>query len=78
MGQAGGGLCVCRWSIDVMRTDEIFLEEIEDAIEDGKLDLTSFEEDFVDSIRDKIDSGRDLTRKQREVLDQIHSKIRAW
>lgn len=61
-----------------MKTEEIFLEEIENAIEDGKINLTSYEEDFVDSMRDKIDSDRDLTRRQREVLDQIHAKIRAW
>lgn len=61
-----------------MKTDETFLEEVEEAVEDGKLTMTSWEEDFIDSIRGKLDCGRCLSRKQRESLDRIHEKIRVW
>jgi hypothetical protein len=62
-----------------MDTDDKQLQEINEAIEDGRLDdITPWESDFVDSITDQIDVGGTLTRKQREILDRIHEKIRPW
>lgn len=61
-----------------METDHNFIEEIREAIEDGKLTLSSWEEDFLDSIEGQLDYRGNLSKKQRETLDSIHSKIRAW
>jgi len=60
-----------------MKTDDSFLDEILEAVEDGKLELSSWESDFVDSLGEQL-GYRDLSRKQREILDKIHAKIRAW
>ena len=62
-----------------MDTDNKMLQEVNEAIEDGRIDdITSWESDFVDSITEQLGVGRDLTRKQREILDRIHEKIRLW
>jgi len=61
-----------------MMTDEIFLVEIREAIEDGKLEVSDWESDFIDSIGSQISRGRNLSMKQREILDRIHEKMRAW
>lgn len=61
-----------------MKADINLLKAVELAIEDGKLEPSEWESDFLDSIRDWVDSNRTLTRKQRETLDRIHERIRAW
>lgn len=61
-----------------METDEQFYNDIYEAREENKIDLTDWESDFVDSIGEQLDMGRDLSRKQRETLDRIHEKIRPW
>jgi hypothetical protein len=62
-----------------MDTDNKMLQEVNEAIEDGRLDdITPWESDFADSITGQIDVGGTLTRKQREILDRIHEKIRPW
>lgn len=57
-----------------METDQKFLDEIFEAIEDGKLELTSWESDFIESIEGQTQ----FSSKQRQVIDRIHEKIRAW
>jgi hypothetical protein len=55
------------------------LEEIEDA--DHKDKLNDWEEEFLESIQEWADSGRDLTEKQQEKLEQIYEKAihgRSW
>jgi len=58
-----------------METNEQFYNDIDKAREEGKISLTDWE---IDSIGERLDIGRDLSRKQRETLDRIHEKIRPW
>ena len=39
--------------------------------------LTDWEREFVQSLRERIDSGRGLTPKQSEVLDEIWDRATA-
>lgn len=43
-------------------------------IDDAQKDLTAWEEDFMQSMRDWVDNGRDLTEKQAASLTKIHEK----
>jgi len=61
-----------------METEQVFINEIFEAIEDGKLELSSWENDFVNSIDEQIADRKTLSKKQRESIDRIHYKIRAW
>jgi hypothetical protein len=49
-------------------------EEWLEAIERDGANLTSWEEEFVESIRDRFDRGWDtLTERQAEILERIYS-----
>jgi hypothetical protein len=61
-----------------METNKQFYNDIDKAREEGKISLTDWEIDFIDSIGERLDMGRDLSRKQRETLDRIHERIRPW
>jgi len=63
---------------EVMETDKKFYNDIDEAREESKINLTDWENDFIDSIGERLDMGRDLSRKQRETLDRIHERIRPW
>lgn len=60
-----------------MLTDVKFLAEIQEAVEEGKLELSDWESGFIESIQEYIDY-RELSPKQRQALDRIHEKIRPW
>jgi hypothetical protein len=52
------------------------LEDIESA--DGAvggITLNDWEQEFIDSIRGRLESGRDLTEAQGEKLEQIWNRI---
>ena len=67
-----------------MKADMDFLDDIEQAIEEGKLELSSWDElplldkTREDSIKDRLSFGFELSKKQREALDRIHNKIDVW
>ena len=61
-----------------MQSDYNFIDDIKGAAASGKINLTSWEDDFLDSIEERLDEDRELTRKQRETLDRIHTRIPAW
>jgi hypothetical protein len=60
-----------------METDQNFIEEIRNAVEDGRLEITQWEEEFLESVGE-LDATRSLTKRQRETLDRIHERIRLW
>jgi hypothetical protein len=60
-----------------MDTNEIFYEEIMEAIEERKIKISSSEVEFLKNIDDS-ETLKNLTKKQREWLDQIHDKISPW
>jgi hypothetical protein len=41
----------------------------------GGIELDEWEEDFIDSLEDRLNSGRSLTPKQREILVAIWDRI---
>ena len=45
-----------------------------EAIERQGVNLTSWEEDFVESLRSQFDAGRELTDKQLETLERIYAQ----
>ena len=62
-----------------MRSDIVSLHKIDKAIIDRKVDLTPFEEKFLNGIRDQVELQKwELTPKQRQILGNIQSKILKW
>ncbi len=61
-----------------MQADVNFIEDIRNAVEDGKLELRQGEEEFIDSVEERIEDDRELTAKQRMWLDDIHERIQLW
>jgi len=61
-----------------METDRNFIEAIRNAVEDGKLELSQWEEEFLESVGGRLDATGFISKRQRETLDGIHSKIRPW
>lgn len=45
-----------------------------EAIEREGVNLTTWEEEFIESIRERVDAGRPLTEKQIEILESIYAK----
>jgi len=52
---------------------EIYLEWIRLIVEDGD-DLTKWEEDFIENITNWLDSGRNLSERQAEILERIYAE----
>jgi hypothetical protein len=61
-----------------MKTDLVMFTRIKEAFSEGKIELDGFERDFLNSIEKRLDVEKDLTKRQREVLDQIQAKISPW
>ena len=49
------------------------LTALED-IERNGVNLTTWEEDFIESIRAQVDAGRPLSERQVEILESIYAK----
>lgn len=45
-----------------------------ETIERGGVNLTAWEEGFIESIRDQLTAGRELSEKQAEILERIYAK----
>ena len=45
-----------------------------EAIEHQGVNLTTWEEEFVESLRSQFDAGRDLTERQLETLERIYAQ----
>lgn len=45
-----------------------------EAIEHEGVNLTPWEEDFIESLRAQMDTGRPLTERQVEILERIYAK----
>lgn len=60
-----------------MQTDTNQINDIREAEEDGRIELNSWESDFMDSI-EATNEYTDLSKRQRVTLDKIHDKIRPW
>ena len=60
-----------------MRTDKLTSKEYRKWVEkiqmEGK-ELTAWEEDFVESMRQRIDEGWNLSDRQAEILEGIYSE----
>ena len=61
-----------------METDKNFIDEIRNAVEEERLELTQWEEEFFESVEGRLDATGFISKRQRETLDGIHSKIRPW
>lgn len=62
-----------------MRSDIVSLHKIDQAVLDRMVDLTPFEEKFLEGIRGQVESqSRELTMKQRQILGKIQAKILKW
>lgn len=62
-----------------MRSDIVSLHKIDQAVIDRKIVLTHFEEGFLKSIRDRVESqSGELSRKQRQILGEIQARILKW
>lgn len=61
-----------------METDKRFIEEIRNTVEDEKLELTQWEEEFLESVEERLEATGFISKRQREVVGNIHEKIRAW
>lgn len=57
-------------------TNDVFamLEAISQAVRDDDVDLTSWEAEFIESIRANLEAGIYLTEKQDSVLVRIWKK----
>lgn len=51
------------------------LKAIHGSVESGKLQLNSWEEEFIDSISVVLSNGKDLSFKQSSCLTQIYEKV---
>jgi hypothetical protein len=51
------------------------LEECEAAAEILECNLTNWEREFLESVREQYDDRGRLTARQEEILQQIHEKI---
>ena len=38
-------------------------------------DLTAWEKQFIDSIEEQVEEGKDLTYRQGEILEKIYEKL---
>lgn len=47
-----------------------YLEEIET----NGVNLSPWEEEFVQSVREQVNRGRTLSEKQREIIERIYSE----
>lgn len=61
-----------------MQSDWDSIEKIRNAVEDGKLTLRGKEEDFLDSVEEWLEGGRELTPRQRTWLGDIQDRISPW
>jgi hypothetical protein len=61
-----------------MRADRVSLDNIREAQEAEKIRLTQSEEEFLESVEERLDSEKDLTRKMREWLGRIQERISVW
>ena len=53
------------------------LAEIEDRVE--SLNLSIWETDFIDSLREQIDAGRSLSERQKSRLTDLYEdKVLGW
>lgn len=57
---------------------EEMLRRIRAAAETRDIDLSDFEVDFLASIEEAIKKGWNLSKRRREILDQIHNRIPFW
>lgn len=54
--------------------DSEFIQEINEAVEDGRIELNKWEENFIQSMNENIEYGRRFTVKQLEAIDRIYEK----
>lgn len=45
-----------------------------ETIEHEGVNLTTWEEDFIESIRSRMDAGQELSERQAETLEAIYAK----
>ena len=55
-----------------METYKNFINEIRNAVEEERLELTQWEEEFLESVRGRLDATGFISKRQRETLDWIH------
>ena len=53
---------------------EAMLNDINRAVGDGDLELTEWEDDFLTSVSNRIDSGVELTQPQDDTLTALWKK----
>jgi hypothetical protein len=61
-----------------MKADFDDIETIRNAVEDEKISLSEWEINYLDSIEERLDSGKELTAPQRKKLAEIMEKVPAW
>jgi hypothetical protein len=61
-----------------MQSDKNIYEKIIEAIDSGKLNLTTLDEVFLKAVGKKLDAGRELRKEQRRSLDKICERINPW
>ena len=52
---------------------QVFQEWVDKIQEQGR-GLTKWEEDFVESIADRLSSGQSLSERQEEILERIYAE----
>ena len=62
-----------------MESDLTSLKKIDQAVMDGKLEMSDGDAEFLESVRDRIIAQRwELTKKQRQWLGDIQARIMVW
>lgn len=62
----------------VSKVDKKWVDGIRIAVQEKRLQVTQWEDGFVDSVERILDGGKELSVKQRRILDGIHERIRPW
>lgn len=45
-----------------------------EAVETDGVNLTAWETDFIESLREQVDRGRTLSERQAEILERIYAE----
>ena len=56
-------------------TDVSYIETLWHEADDAERDASTWESEFLASIREQLDAGRDLSRKQFEKLEEVHARL---
>jgi len=57
---------------------EKMLLKIDEAIKAEQIEVSDWERNFLEDIKEMVKRGYNIQRKQRQIVDQIHVRIPFW